>query len=55
MSALSQAKAIFLLVAGDAKRDVIFRACEGKDLPVRTLLIQDRAPVRILWSPQHGA
>jgi len=51
ITALLQARAIFLLIAGEAKREVIARALAGEDLPVRALLTQDRAPVRILWSP----
>lgn len=51
MKALLQSRAIFLLIAGEAKREVVARARAGEDLPVRALLIQDRAPLRILWSP----
>ena len=53
LAALLQAKAIFLLIAGDAKRQVIDRARSGEDLPVARLLSQAQAPVRILWSPSH--
>ncbi len=53
LTALLRAQAIFLLIAGDVKRDVIDRALAGADLPVRALLIQDRAPVRVLWAPSH--
>lgn len=53
LPALLQARAIFLLVAGDAKREVIAQARAGADLPVRALLAQDRVPVRILWAPKH--
>jgi 6-phosphogluconolactonase len=53
LTALLQARAIFLLVAGEAKRGVIARAQGGEDLPVRAILSQDRVPVRILWSPSH--
>jgi 6-phosphogluconolactonase len=51
LAALIQARAIFLLIAGEAKRQVIARAQAGEDLPVRALLAQDRAPVRVLWAP----
>lgn len=51
LTALLQSHAIFLLAVGDAKRDVIARALAGEDLPVRALLRQDHAPVRIMWSP----
>jgi 6-phosphogluconolactonase len=50
---LLDARAIFLLIAGGAKRDVIARAEAGEDLPVRAILAQDRVPVRVLWSPSH--
>ena len=54
LAALLQARAIFLLIAGDAKREVIARAQAGADLPVRALLAQDRVPVRVLWAPEHS-
>ncbi|HET6970984.1 MAG TPA: 6-phosphogluconolactonase [Phenylobacterium sp.] len=54
LRALLDARAIFLLVAGDAKRGVIERAAAGADLPVGRLLSQTRTPLRILWSPHHG-
>ena len=53
LSALLSARAIFLLIAGEAKREVIARAEGGADLPVRALIAQARVPVRILWSPAH--
>jgi 6-phosphogluconolactonase len=53
LSALLQARAIFLLIAGDAKREVISRALAGADLPVAALVSQLRVPVRVLWSPAH--
>lgn len=52
LSALTSARAIFLLVAGRAKREVIERALAGEDLPVGRLIAQAAAPVRIFWSPQ---
>jgi len=52
-AALSQARAIFLLIAGEAKREVVERAAAGADLPVRALITQTRVPVRVLWSPAH--
>lgn len=52
LSALLQARAIFLLIAGQAKRAVIAAALGGADLPVRALLDQDRAPVRMLWTAE---
>jgi 6-phosphogluconolactonase len=53
LAALLNARAVFLLVAGDAKREVLARAEAGDDLPVRALIAQTRVPVRILWSPAH--
>jgi 6-phosphogluconolactonase len=53
LAALLQAQAILLLVAGDAKRQVIDAALAGADLPVRGILAQDRVPVRVLWAPKH--
>jgi len=52
LAALLQARAILLLVAGDAKRQVIDAALAGADLPVRGILAQDRVPVRVLWAPK---
>jgi 6-phosphogluconolactonase len=53
LSALLQARAIFLLIAGDAKREVVLNARAGADLPVKALVSQSRVPVRVLWSPAH--
>lgn len=53
LSALLQARAIFLLIAGGSKREVIARAEAGEDLPVRAILTQAQAPVRVLWAPSH--
>ena len=53
LSALLASRGIFLLIAGEAKRQVIDRALAGADLPVGAILAQDRVPVRILWAPQH--
>lgn len=52
-AALTNARAIFLLIAGEAKRTLAGRALAGEDLPVGRLLAQDKVPVRILWQPQH--
>ena len=52
-AALLQSRAIFLLIAGEAKRQVIARALDGEDLPVRAILAQDRVPVRIFWTPNQ--
>lgn len=51
LKALLAAQAIFLLVSGAAKREVIGRALAGEDLPVRALLTQTGVPVRVFWSP----
>ena len=50
-AALLQSRAIFLLIAGEAKRQVIAAAMAGADLPVRTILNQGQVPVRIFWAP----
>jgi 6-phosphogluconolactonase len=49
LSALLNSRAIFLLIAGEAKRGVIERALAGEDLPVARLISQSRAPLRIFW------
>lgn len=54
LQALIASRAIFLLIAGEAKREVVERARAGADLPVGRLISQARSPVRILWSPDHG-
>jgi 6-phosphogluconolactonase len=51
LAALMQARAIFLLIAGEAKRQVIDRALEGDDLPVRAVLALEEVPVRVFWTP----
>ena len=51
--ALFQSRALFLLIAGKAKRQVVETALAGAgpDLPVRRVLSQARVPVRIFWIP----
>lgn len=55
LKALLASRAIFLLIAGQAKREVFERALMpgpgGEDLPVRALLTQDQVPLRVLWTP----
>lgn len=51
LAALLDSRAIFLLIAGEAKRVVVERALCGEDLPVAAILRQDRVPVRVFWSP----
>jgi 6-phosphogluconolactonase len=53
LSALLSARAVFLLIAGEAKREVIARAQEGVVLPVGALIAHARVRLRILWSPAH--
>jgi len=53
LAALLQSRAIFLLIAGEAKRQVVVDALAGFDLPVRAILTQDRAPVRVFWTPDY--
>lgn len=53
LSAVLQARSIFLLIAGELKREVVERALAGADLPVRAIVDQAKAPVRIFWSPSH--
>ena len=53
LKALLCSKAIFLLIAGDAKRELMAQAVAGADLPVRALIAQTRVPLRVLWSPAH--
>ncbi|HSV02625.1 MAG TPA: 6-phosphogluconolactonase [Phenylobacterium sp.] len=51
LSALLASRAIFLLIAGGAKREVVERALAGEDLPVGRILVQEQVPVRVLWGP----
>ena len=50
-AALMRSQVVFLLIAGEAKRQVIARAEAGADLPVGHLIAQARVPLRILWTP----
>jgi 6-phosphogluconolactonase len=54
LNALLDARALFLLIAGGAKREVIGRALAGEDLPVGRLISQSRTPIRIFWTPDGG-
>lgn len=51
LSALLQSRAIFLLIAGAAKRQVVSEALAGADYPVTAILNQALVPVRIFWAP----
>ncbi|MCR5874209.1 6-phosphogluconolactonase [Phenylobacterium sp. J426] len=55
LPAVAEARAVFLLIAGEAKREVLSRVQAGEDLPVGRLLSRARVPVRIFWSPEHAA
>lgn len=54
LPALLQAREILVLIAGEAKRQVLDAALGGADLPIKSLLTQTRTPVRVLWAPQHS-
>ena len=51
LKAISSSRSIFLLIAGEAKREVIERALAGADLPVGRLIAQASDRLRILWTP----
>jgi 6-phosphogluconolactonase len=51
LSALLQSRAIFLLIAGEAKRQVVEAAEAGGDYPVAAILNQNEVPVRVFWAP----
>ena len=56
LSALLDTRHLVLLVTGDAKRKVLEQArasveASANELPVRALLRQRRAPVRVCWCP----
>lgn len=51
LATLLDARAIFLLIAGETKRGVVQRALSGEDLPVGRLISKSRAPIRIFWTP----
>lgn len=52
---LLQTRALYLLVAGEKKRDVLADARLGlgaaRDYPVRAVLTQQRVPVAVYWCP----
>jgi 6-phosphogluconolactonase len=54
LAALAPSRAIFLLIAGEAKRDVLTRAEAGEDLPVGRLMRTAQGRVRVFWAPSHG-
>lgn len=51
LTAILSARAIFLLIAGEAKREVIERVLTGEDLPVGRLIAQAGDRLRIFWTP----
>lgn len=51
LSALLNSRAIFLLIAGEAKRGVVRRAQAGEDLPVGRLIADADTRLRIFWTP----
>ena len=51
LSAILNARAIFLLIAGEAKREVIERVLAGEDLPVGHLIAHADNRLRIFWTP----
>ncbi len=50
LPALLNSKLVVILVSGADKKQLIEAALSGADVPVRAVLDQDRAPVRILWA-----
>ena len=50
LPALLQTRLILLLISGGVKRQVVDQALAGADLPVRAILTQAAAPVRVLWA-----
>ena len=51
LTAILNARTIFLLIAGTAKREVIERAMAGEDLPVGRLIAQAGERLSIFWTP----
>ena len=51
LRALLDARMIIVLTSGGAKKGLLEAAMQGAMLPVRAVLAQDRAPVRVLWAP----
>lgn len=51
LRAILDSRTIFLLIAGDAKREVIARAAKGEDLPVTRLIRGAGERLRIFWTP----
>jgi len=51
LTAILSARAIFLLIAGEAKRGVVARAASGEDLPITGLIRGAGDRLRIFWTP----
>jgi len=51
LAALLRSRLIVVLTTGTAKRRTLEEALDGAAFPVRSVLAQDRCPVRVLWSP----
>lgn len=51
LAALLRARLIVVLTTGKAKRRTLEVAIGGAALPIRSVLAQDRCPVRVLWGP----
>jgi 6-phosphogluconolactonase len=57
MSAITSARSVLLVIAGEGKRRALEQARAGTDpfeMPVRALL-QARTPLRVLWTPAEAA
>ena len=50
LPAILNTKLVVILVSGATKKQALEAALGGADLPVRAVLDQDAAPVRILWA-----
>jgi 6-phosphogluconolactonase len=54
LPALLDARRIFLHITGEGKMDVLQQALAGGpagEMPVRSILLQERTPVQIFWAP----
>ncbi len=55
LATLLETRALYLLVCGEKKRDMLADATQGlgaaRDYPVRAVLTQHRVPVAVYWCP----
>jgi 6-phosphogluconolactonase len=55
LATLLETRALYLLICGDKKRDMLADATQGlgaaRDYPVRAVLTQQRVPVAVYWCP----